>query len=895
WQTASSTYSDAKTQETGFLLRLAVGSALSGIVAAFLFRAGAVQIIAATPYLVAWGAAPVVVKWLSGGRETGFQAPLALEDETYLRGVARETWRYFDDFVGPQTNWLPPDNYQEALTVEIAQRTSPTNMGLWLLACVAAGDFGWITLDEVAARCLATLQTFDEMEKHEGHLLNWYNSLTLEPLRPRYVSTVDSGNLLGSLWTLARSIKEISRAPLFTNAALDGIRDTLGVLERTLAEDKTSFTLEISEIKRILDDPHEGPVAVIRALRSLEKPVSALSRSLSMRALPKTSSARSKSDLISAATDPRFSISPSSYWAAQLETQLDLWLQSINRYGRWAEILAEPGDEFWISLGGDAPELRARSLNAYSLTELGRADNEALREFLDRRNRDGVPGEVRELAQKISDEWGRARWLAGEMLAQCEAVNDRARGLADGMKMNFLFDPERKLFSIGYSVEERRLDASYYDLLASECRLASFCSVARGDVPASHWLALGRRFGETSSGPALMSWSGTMFEYLMPLLFQRAFENSLLERAVKTAVAAQIAYGKRRGVPWGISEAAFSALDANHIYQYKAFGVPGLGLKRGLEDDLVVAPYASLMALMVDREASISNLKQLEALGLRGDYGFYESIDFTRERLEEDSIIAVAEGETARVGGRKAAEAQKGAIVRCFMVHHQGMALLAMQNVLLDFAVQRRFHSDVFVEAAQPLLFEKIPEAPPVLEDQSGENSRPARIEAAGAPVERSQSPDTPAPRAHLLGSERYGLMVTAAGAGYSRWRDFEITRWRSDTTRDNWGQWLYLRDLETNVSWSATHQPLKRAARRSGVSFKAEKAEFDRRDAEIETKLEVCVSPEDDAEVRRVTLINHSSRARKIEVTTFAELALAPHAADRAHPAFNKLFIQTA
>ncbi|HEX8463640.1 MAG TPA: glucoamylase family protein [Abditibacterium sp.] len=895
WQTAASTYGDQKNAEAGFLLRLASGSALAGVVAAFLVRAGAAQIFAATPYLLAWGAAPFVVKWLSGGHETGFQAPLAEDDEKYLRGVARQTWRYFDDFVGPQTNWLPPDNYQEALTVEIAQRTSPTNMGLWLLACVAAGDFGWLTLDEVAARCLSTLQTFDEMEKHEGHLLNWYDSLTLEPLRPRYVSTVDSGNLMGSLWTLTRSIKEMSRRPILSAAPLEGLADTLDVLESALGDEKKAFTLEIAEVRRLLAAPRGSIGQILASLRALEAPLSQLSRSLSMRDLPKKSSARSQSNLNSASTDPRFSISAPAYWAAQLETQLDLWLQSTNRYGRWIEILAQPSDEWVLSLGSDAPELRFRALqNVPSLEELGRGAIAPLRDLLERRHREGISPEVRDWASRVFDELERSRWLAGEMLAQCEGVNDRSRALADGMNMKFLFDGERKLFSIGYSVEERRLDASYYDLLASECRLASFCAVARGDVPASHWLALGRRFGETPAGPALMSWSGTMFEYLMPLLFQKAFENSLLERAVKVAVGAQIAYGKRRNVPWGISEAAFSALDANRIYQYKAFGVPGLGLKRGLEDDLVVAPYASLMALMVEREAALENLKRLEKMGMRGDYGFYESIDFTRERLEEDSIVPAGEGEVAKVGGRKASASSKGAIVRCFMVHHQGMGLLAMQNVLFDFIVQRRFHTDVFVEAAQPLLFEKIPEAPPVLEDQSSEDARPLRVEAGGAPIERFYSPDTPAPRSHLLGSERYNVMLTAAGGGYSRWRDFELTRWRSDTTRDNWGQFLFLRDLETGVSWSATHQPLKRAARRSGVSFKAEKVEFDRRDAEIETRLEVCVSPEDDAEIRRVTLINHSNRARKIEVTTYAELSLAPHATDRAHPAFNKLFIQT-
>jgi len=695
---------------------------------------------------------------------------------------------------------------------------------------------------------------------------------------------------------LARSIKEISRAPLFDEKPLDGIRDVVGILERALGNEKAAFETEIGEIRRLLDQPQDSTLAIISTLRSMERPAASLSRALSLRPLPRKSSLRSRSDLHSAATDPRFTISAPSYWAAQLETQLDLWIQSISRYARWFEQLAAPADEFLISLGTDAPDLRRKILaSPISITDLAKGGLPELTELLKRRDQLTVAVEVREWAQKLAEEWNRSRWLAGEMLAQCDSVIDRARGLADEMNMGFLFDSDKKLFSIGYNVDERRLDSSYYDLLASECRLASFCAVARGDVPASHWLALGRRFGDTPVGPALMSWSGTMFEYLMPMLFQKAFENSLLERAVKVAVEAQIAYGARRGVPWGISEAAFSALDANRTYQYKAFGTPGLGLKRGLEDDLVVAPYATLMALMVDRRAAINNLHSLEKIGLRGDYGFYESIDFTRERLEEDSLVAAQEGETVRHGGRLATLGQSGAIVRCFMVHHQGMALLAMQNVLLGWPVQRRFHSDVFVEAAEPLLFEKIPEAPPVLADTASENVRPTRVDTLNTTTERSTSPDTPAPRVHFLGSENYSVAVTAAGSGYSRWRDLEITRWRADTTRDNWGQFLYLRDLETGVSWSATHQPLKRMARRSGVSFKSEKVEYFRRDSEIEARLEICVSPEDPCEVRRLTLVNYSNRVRKIEVTSFAELSLAPHNADRAHPAFNKLFIQTA
>ena len=896
WQTAASTYGGAKTQETSFLLRLASGSGFAGLLAIGLMISNPASLVAASPYLLSWAIAPLVVWRLAGGREERVQKPLEAQDVTYLREISRETWRYFDDFVGPQTNWLPPDNYQESLNVEIAQRTSPTNMGLWLLGCIAAHDFGWVTLDEAVNRNLETLQTFDEMEKYEGHLLNWYDSLTTEPLRPRYVSTVDSGNLLGSLWTLARSIKEVSRAPLFNPNPLLGLRDVLGILERALGEDAAIFESQIGEIRRLLSSAPTMPADVLRTLRDLEAPVAALASSLSMRQIAKPTSQRSRSNLESAATDPRFTSSKSSYWAAQLESQLDSWLQTVARYGRWMEILAQPADEWILSLGTDAPDLRRRVLEmSPSLTEMGRGEIGVLNELLDRRNRENVPAEVRDWASRVVDEWNRARWFAGEMLATCEDVVDRARALADGMNMSFLFDGERRLFSIGYNVEERRLDTSYYDLLASECRLASFCSVARGDVPASHWLALGRRFGQTPAGPALMSWSGTMFEYLMPLLFQRAFENSLLERAVQVAVAAQIAYGRRRGVPWGISEAAFSAIDANRTYQYKAFGVPGLGLKRGLEDDLVVAPYATMMALMVDRTASLENLKALEKMGLRGDYGFYESVDFTRERLDEDSLVATEAGETARVGGRLATLGQTGAIVRCFMVHHQGMALLAMQNVLLDWPVQRRFHSDVFVEAAEPLLFEKIPEAPPVLDALTDADMRPTRVDMMTGGVDRPQSPDTPAPRAHLLGSGRYNVMMTAAGSGYTRWHETELTRWRADSTRDNWGQFLYLRDLDTNTSWSATHQPLKRAARRANIAFKIEKVEYERRDADIESRLEVCVSPEDTCEVRRLTLVNHSNRTRRIEATSFAELSLAPHVADRAHPAFNKLFIQTA
>jgi len=896
WQTAASTYGGARAQETAFILRLAGGSALSGVTATFLALRGGSALVAASPYLLAWAVAPLVVWWLAGGQHSAQEEELSSSDEAYLRPIARETWRYFDDFVGPQTNWLPPDNYQEALNVEIAQRTSPTNIGLWMLATVAAQDFGWLSLDEVTARNVETLKTLDELEKHEGHLLNWYDTGNAQALRPRYVSTVDSGNLLGSLWTLARSMKEMYRSPIFDAKALRGLGDVVDLLERALGDEKKTFASELGEIRRLLAEPSVAPAQIISALQRLEAPTSALSRLLSMRPVKSKSSLRARSNLESATSDPRFAIGAPSYWAGQLGTQLDQWNQTSARYGRWIETLGKPGDDFLLPLGADAAAIRRQLLEiSPSLSELARGEVAGLSDFLERGDVEGVPPEVATWARRARDEFADARWLAGEMLASCDDVVERSRALSDGMGMGFLYDPSRKLFSIGFNVDDRRLDSSHYDLLASECRLASFCAVARGDVPPEHWLSLGRRFGQTPAGAALMSWSGTMFEYLMPMLFQRAFDNSLLQSAVQVAVGAQIDYGKRQNVPWGISEAAFSALDANNIYQYKAFGCPGLGLKRGLDDDLVVAPYASLMALMVAPEASLSNLKKLEAMGMRGDYGFYESVDFTRQRLEEDSLVAANADETARAGGRGATSGQRGAIVRCFMVHHQGMGLLAMQNVLCGWPVQRRFHSDAFVEAAEPLLFEKIPEAAPVLEPANPLEARPTRVDMGMSQTDRSISPDTPTPRAHLLGSERMSTIITAAGGGTTRWRDTELTRWRADTTRDNWGQFIYLKDLETTATWSVTFQPLQRASRRNSARFRAEKAEFERLGINIETRLEVCVSPEDDAEVRRLTLTNRSNHTRVVELTTFSELSLAPHAADRAHPAFNKLFIQTA
>ncbi len=440
--------------------------------------------------------------------------------------------------------------------------------------------------------------------------------------------------------------------------------------------------------------------------------------------------------------------------------------------------------------------------------------------------------------------------------------------------MQFLYDRERRLFAIGFNVNEGRPDGSHYDLLASEARIGSFVSIARGEIPSEHWLAMNRPYGTVGSRRVLLSWTGTMFEYLMPSLLQRTFDNSLLDKATREAVALHQEYARRRGVPWGISESAYGDLDPNKTYQYKAFGVPGLGLKRGLEEDLVVAPYATMLALPVDPAASMENLDRLAEMGLYDTHGFFESIDFSRQRRREG---------------------ERGVIVRAYMAHHQAMSFLAMDNFVNEHPMQRRFHSDPRVRATEPLLYERIPVSPPLYHISTRERP-PSRItEAEIAPsVSRFDTPYTATPKTQLLSNGSYVLMVTSAGGGFSQWRDFEITRWRADTTRDHWGTFCYIRDLDNGHFWSNTFQPAGGEVDRYEVNFAVDRAEIRRHDAGIETETEIIVSPEDDVEIRRITLINRSLRTRDLEITTYAEMAMAPHSADRQHPAFNKLFIQT-
>jgi cyclic beta-1,2-glucan synthetase len=846
----------SKSQLPLFLMQMGSISLFALGVGLSLFMLSPDSLPVASPFLLLWFLTPII-GWGMNAKPTirSQKQTLADRDLRMLRRIARRTWRYFEDFVCEETSWLPPDNYQVSHQDQLAMRTSPTNIGLWLLSAVSAYDFGYLTPDQVIDRLGNTLSTLSRLERYEGHLLNWYDLKTLAPLEPRYVSAVDSGNLLTCLWTLDQGLTELLDHSLLNTGFTEGLLDTVEVLARELKTEQPD--IRFPELVRMKDLLHRDPTRLVDRIQIVSDMLST--------ALKLADHLRENAGLETGA----------AYWARQVERMCSARIDLIDRYLGWVEIIDEQQE--WIeSLDGDVRrEIRSALQEAPSLRALASGDSDVERaiDFLtqagEERPRD-VEGWLKRVGESISD----AKRLAGELCAQAEAIGEQTRKLSREINMRFLYDPERRLFSIGFNLSQGRLDSSFYDLLASEARLGSFVAIARGDVPNEHWLSMHRPYGTIGGRMALLSWTGTMFEYLMPLLFQCTFSNSLLDAAVKEAVRTQIDYGRKRKVPWGISESAYGDLDLNKTYQYRAFGVPGLGLKRGLEEDLVIAPYATLLAVNISPENAVSNLRRLARDGLMSDYGFYESIDFSRQRIREG---------------------ERGVIIRAYMAHHQGMSFLALSNLLHEGSIQRWFHADPRVRAAEPLLYERIPVSPPVhhISTREGPPSR-GSISAIAPSVSKFNTPHTAMPKVELLSNGKYALMITNAGGGYSRWGDFDLTRWRADTTRDSWGTYCYFKDLNSNKVWSNTYHPVDEDSESYEVRFSVDRAVFRRSDNGIETETEIVVSPEDDVEIRRVTLINRTTRTHQIEVTSYVELAMAPHAADRQHPAFNKLFIQT-
>ncbi|MCX5876962.1 MAG: glycosyl transferase, partial [Deltaproteobacteria bacterium] len=847
---AQSTHWRADRRQPLFLANLALGSLFSMIVGAAIWRFMPTSLPVAAPWLVLWFFSPLF-GWLLNLRpiEQRREKPLPEKDRRFLRQVARRTWRYFSSFVNADTSWLPPDNYQVAYQNSLAMRTSPTNIGLWMTSALGAYDSGYLTINQVLDRLTNTMTTIGSLERYQGHLLNWYDIQTLVPLEPRYVSTVDSGNLLGALWALEQGLDELIHAPLLDSKAFTGLADTGEILkqEATLEENAGLYRQTLNQLLAEWKTPPSGIVDLLRLQRRTEINV--------------------RSVVVAAEAAP---------WVAELDQQATAWVQNSDRYLTWLEILAEKTAEEMAPLGSVAllaiqhDLLTAPSLHDIAHDRIGSII--ILRAIREESLKTSIP--LGPWLDRIIEAFANAQWLAGETQGMATRLIEDIRKLSEALDMRFLYDRESKLFAIGFNVSTDVLDASRYDLLASEARFGSFVAIARGDIPLEHWFSMSRLYGAIDRQRVLLSWAGTMFEYLMPLLFQHSYSNSLLDKAAREAVQVQIAYGRSRRVPWGISESAFGNMDLNKTYQYKAFGVPLLGLKRGLEEQLVIAPYATLLALNLAPKETVQNLKQLAGLGLLGDYGYYEAMDFSRQ--------------PQRLGRR-------GVIIKAYMAHHQGMAFLALTNFLHGNPFPRRFHSDPRVRAFEVLLQERIPILPSLHLTSTRENEPALPGVDQIAPAESIfVTPHTAIPHSLLLSNGRYGVMVTNSGGGYSQWGGQELTRWRSDRTSDTRGTFCYIHEPDPDRVWSSTYQPADGNPAGYSVNFALDRAVFRRDDNGLHTETEVIVSPEDDVEIRRITLINRTTRARHLNLTSYVELSMAPHRADRQHPAFNKLFIQT-
>ncbi len=828
----------------------------------------------AVPFLLLWMASPVLALWTSREPKVEEHFLLGARERRELRSVARLTWRFFERFITAENSMLPPDNYQEDPQPVVAHRTSPTNIGLYLLTTVAARDFGWIATTETVERLEATLQSVTRMERFRGHLYNWYDTHDLRPLEPKYVSSVDSGNLAGHLIALGNACREMVRGKLIGDW-VGGLQDALEFAREALRPLAAVGNPKIKDLERVFDsigaDLTGGPIDAITTAGILAKiaqqceAATILATAITVQN-PESEAAADLATWVAALSDctnsHRRDLDTLLPWASLLEQDPALvtlvnttWLRDDQRGVQ--TILAEP-----LSLEA------VQGCCAELIGTLTAAD--------------GSPG----AAAPSADSQGKARREAllatlAQSASSAEALRTRLYALAKmadelyaGMDFRFLFDKSRQLLSIGYQVEDNRLDSNYYDLLASEARLASFVGIAKEDLPARHWFRLGRTLTPVSSGSVLISWSGSMFEFLMPSLVMREPAGSLLEHTNRVAVMRQISYGAELGVPWGVSESQYNARDLEFTYQYSGFGVPDLGYKRGLGENIVIAPYATGLAAMVNPSAAAKNFKRLAEEGGRGRYGWYEALDYTPERLPEG---------------------QKVAVIRAYMAHHQAMSIVAIDNALLDGAMRARFHAEPIVEATDLLLQERMPRGIPV--------ARPPSRQASGAVIlhqiypetqRRFSSPFSALPRTHLLSNGKFSAMVTGVGSGYSRWGDFDLTRWREDRTLDDWGTYVFIRDMRTGHVWSAGYQPTLVEPEQYDVIFSEDRVEIVREDGAITTSTVIAISPEDDAEVRRVSVTNYGSRPREIELTSYAELALARQADDRAHPAFSKLFIET-
>ena len=873
WTTSCEVNRNSRSDLAGFTRMMWPAPVVSSLLLADLWFYRPTVFWIAAPLLWIWFFSPAIAWCLSRPLPVP-KVKLAEPQKVFLRKVARKTWRYFETFVTAEDNWLPPDNVQTDSGQKIASRTSPTNIAMALVSDLSAHDFGYCSTAMLLEKTSHTFKTLAKLEKHRGHFFNWYDTRSLAPLKPLYVSTVDSGNLAAHLLVLASGFREMTHAPIVSPNLLTGLQDTLSIL---LDEAKGTAGFRDGDPTMETDGNTLRKIqSTIEDIANTRVSLTALHRCLTQwhaeaighcQKLPQDGEVR--------------------WWASAWERTCLDHLTELNEIASWISIPTLP--EGWQ----DQHPAEIREPLTALLNDLAKLDSvPTLSELAPRcgglvsiidsilHGSKGFQGTTSHLPAILGNWLKEARHVLSDASARALRRVARLESLARhceefaSMDFTFLENKNRDLFAIGYNLTDNRQDASCYDLLASEARLATFVLIAQGQVSQEHWFSLGRLLTSTGGGPALLSWSGSMFEYLMPRLVMPTFSNTLLDQTYHSIVRRQIHYGRQRGVPWGFSELGYNAFDQLNNYQYMAFGVPGTGLKRGLAESLVVAPYASALALMVAPDVACRNLQRLAEEGLLGPFGFYEAIDYTPSRLPPG---------TDRI------------LVSQFMAHHAGMSLMALAYALLDQPMQRRFMANPQFRAAVLLLQERVPKTSVPVFPHATEAGVTRVATAADAGTMRVfNNPVSSVPEVHLLSNGSYHVMVTSAGGGYSKWGDIAVTRWRSDTTRDCWGSFCYLRDTDTGFLWSNAWHPTGANPQAYEAIFTQSRAEFRRTDERIDTHTEITVSAEDDLDLRRITLTNHSDRTRTIELTTYSEVVLASQGQDEAHPAFSNLFIQT-
>ncbi|MFI5304298.1 MAG: GH36-type glycosyl hydrolase domain-containing protein [Nitrospiria bacterium] len=822
------------------------------------------------PFILLWIFSPLLAWWISLPSRFRDDKTLSITETQTLRLIGRRTWRFFETFVGAPDHFLPPDNFQEIPKPVTAHRTSPTNIGLYLLSIISARDFGWIGMIEAVERIEATMETMEKLDRFRGHFYNWYDTQNLQPLEPRYISSVDSGNLAGDLLALRAACQELMKLPFLHQPILNGLEDVWLLVQesaKTVIDDgrtqivtRKQLDEELNSLGFLLKSRPASPVEWIAHFKKLEIQIETgidISKTL-YQGLEHPQNANVL------------------FWLESLRTSLQSYMRDIDASIPWARMLGEdipselvglPSLKVLLSSDSILTPIRLPEFCKAAISELTILHSQLT--FKDN-SKNKIFFQIDILIEML-----KRSVRASELLVnRIEKIINLTQKNFEEMEFEFLFNPVRKLFSLGYRVDGGGLDKGFYDMLASEARVTSFIAIAKGDVSPLNWFHLGRTMTPLYNGSALISWSGSMFEYLMPSLLMRSPRGSLLDQTCHLIVRRQIEYGEQRDVPWGISESAYSAQERSLDYRYSSFGVPGLGFKRGLSEDLVIAPYATALAALIDPRAAVRNFSRLAEIGAIGPYGFYDAVDFTKIRLPEGNEFV---------------------LVKTVMAHHQGMTLLALANTLHNGIMLKRFHSLPLVQATELLLHERVPRNVTLARPRTEEVQSSLTLRDVVPPVLRGfTSPHDTPPRTHLLSNGRYTVMVTAAGSGYSQWRNLAITRWKEDVTCDSYGTYIFLRDVESGEVWSAGYQPAGVEPDTYEVTFSEDKAKIFRIDKSFSTTLEIVVSPEDDAEVRRVTLTNFSGKTREIEITSYAEIVIAPPGDDAIHAAFSNLFVET-